>query len=54
MASMIARALKLRLPGGFSFGKGTRGGQGGNRTPDASLFRAALYQLSYLALDTVF
>ncbi len=25
------------------------GGQGGNRTPDASLFRAALYQLSYLA-----
>ena len=25
------------------------GGQGGNRTPDASLFRAALYHLSYLA-----
>src|SRR6202034_975376 len=27
------------------------GGQGGNRTPDASLFRAALYQLSYLAKE---
>jgi hypothetical protein len=26
-----------------------RGGQGRNRTADASLFRAALYQLSYLA-----
>ena len=25
------------------------GGQGRNRTADASLFRAALYQLSYLA-----
>src|ERR1700693_4938707 len=29
------------------------GGQGGNRTPDASLFRAALYQLSYLAKDVL-
>lgn len=28
---------------------GKRGGQGRNRTADASLFRAALYQLSYLA-----
>jgi hypothetical protein len=27
------------------------GGQGRNRTADASLFRAALYQLSYLARD---
>ena len=27
------------------------GGQGRNRTADASLFRAALYQLSYLAMD---
>ena len=27
----------------------TCGGQGRNRTADASLFRAALYQLSYLA-----
>ena len=27
-----------------------RGGQGRNRTADASLFRAALYQLSYLAV----
>jgi hypothetical protein len=27
------------------------GGQGRNRTADASLFRAALYQLSYLATD---
>ena len=26
------------------------GGQGRNRTADAGLFRAALYQLSYLAL----
>jgi hypothetical protein len=26
------------------------GGQGRNRTADASLFRAALYQLSYLAI----
>jgi hypothetical protein len=26
-----------------------KGGQGRNRTADASLFRAALYQLSYLA-----
>src|SRR5579871_1109499 len=30
-------------------GKFRRGGQGRNRTADASLFRAALYQLSYLA-----
>ena len=28
------------------------GGQGRNRTADASLFRAALYQLSYLAGGT--
>jgi hypothetical protein len=28
---------------------GKYGGQGRNRTADASLFRAALYQLSYLA-----
>ena len=27
----------------------TNGGQGRNRTADASLFRAALYRLSYLA-----
>src|SRR4029453_2871852 len=27
------------------------GGQGRNRTADASLFRAALYQLSYLAVE---
>jgi hypothetical protein len=27
------------------------GGQGRNRTADASLFRAALYQLSYLAIS---
>lgn len=27
------------------------GGQGRNRTADASLFRAALYRLSYLALQ---
>ena len=27
------------------------GGQGRNRTADASLFRAALYQLSYLATE---
>ena len=27
----------------------SNGGQGRNRTADASLFRAALYQLSYLA-----
>jgi hypothetical protein len=26
------------------------GGQGRNRTADAGLFRAALYQLSYLAI----
>src|SRR5437016_954722 len=30
------------------------GGQGRNRTADASLFRAALYQLSYLALPRKF
>jgi hypothetical protein len=29
------------------------GGQGRNRTADASLFRAALYQLSYLATERV-
>ena len=29
------------------------GGQGRNRTADASLFRAALYQLSYLATDSI-
>jgi hypothetical protein len=29
------------------------GGQGRNRTADASLFRAALYQLSYLATTRV-
>ena len=28
------------------------GGQGRNRTADASLFRAALYRLSYLAFGT--
>ena len=28
----------------------TNGGQGRNRTADASLFRAALYRLSYLAV----
>jgi hypothetical protein len=33
--------------GGFS--RVWNGGQGRNRTADASLFRAALYQLSYLA-----
>ena len=27
------------------------GGQGRNRTADASLFRAALYRLSYLAIS---
>ena len=31
------------------FAMGWDGGQGRNRTADASLFRAALYQLSYLA-----
>jgi hypothetical protein len=30
--------------------EGKDGGQGRNRTADASLFRAALYQLSYLAI----
>ena len=30
------------------------GGQGRNRTADASLFRAALYQLSYLARDKTY
>jgi hypothetical protein len=29
---------------------GLFGGQGRNRTADAGLFRAALYQLSYLAI----
>ncbi len=29
--------------------KGSSGGQGRTRTADASLFRAALYHLSYLA-----
>ena len=33
------------------FGNGLSGGQGRNRTADASLFRAALYQLSYLAWE---
>ncbi len=32
--------------------KDLNGGQGRNRTADASLFRAALYQLSYLAILT--
>ena len=54
MASMI----HLPPAGGRSqvksgLGEQARGGQGGNRTPDASLFRAALYQLSYLAIETV-
>jgi hypothetical protein len=31
--------------------EGKDGGQGRNRTADASLFRAALYQLSYLAIS---
>ena len=30
---------------------GICGGQGRNRTADASLFRAALYRLSYLAIS---
>ena len=30
------------------------GGQGRNRTADASLFRAALYRLSYLATSQAF
>jgi hypothetical protein len=34
---------------GISFG--INGGQGRNRTADASLFRAALYRLSYLAIS---
>ena len=33
----------------YESGKVRSGGQGRNRTADASLFRAALYQLSYLA-----
>ena len=33
----------------FETGTVKCGGQGRNRTADASLFRAALYQLSYLA-----
>ena len=32
---------------------GGDGGQGRNRTADAGLFRAALYQLSYLAADLI-
>jgi hypothetical protein len=31
--------------------KSLNGGQGRNRTADASLFRAALYRLSYLAIS---
>jgi hypothetical protein len=34
----------------YETGKVKCGGQGRNRTADASLFRAALYQLSYLAV----
>ena len=30
----------------------TQGGQGGNRTPDTTIFSRVLYQLSYLALTT--
>jgi hypothetical protein len=41
---------KRKQNGGASNAKGYKhGGQGRNRTADASLFRAALYQLSYLA-----
>jgi len=34
----------------YETGKFVSGGQGRNRTADASLFRAALYRLSYLAV----
>jgi hypothetical protein len=34
----------------FPFSLSFPGGQGRNRTADAGLFRAALYQLSYLAV----
>gem|GEM_PF-5878611 len=34
----------------FVLGFENNGGQGRNRTADAGLFRAALYQLSYLAI----
>jgi hypothetical protein len=40
-------ADKLRL--GLPVNDWNDGGQGRNRTADASLFRAALYRLSYLA-----
>ena len=33
----------------YETGRVSLGGQGRNRTADASLFRAALYRLSYLA-----
>jgi hypothetical protein len=40
----------LPQPSAADFGWiGIYGGQGRNRTADASLFRAALYRLSYLA-----
>ena len=37
----------------FETGKVKSGGQGRNRTADASLFRAALYRLSYLAANKI-
>ena len=47
------RPVPHAQPEGPSRKKKLSGGQGRNRTADASLFRAALYQLSYLAMLTL-
>jgi hypothetical protein len=42
--------VAIEAKNALQFGDLECGGQGRNRTADASLFRAALYQLSYLAI----
>jgi hypothetical protein len=39
-------ALPIEL---LTYNHPTQGGQGGNRTPDTTIFSRVLYQLSYLA-----
>jgi hypothetical protein len=48
--AILRRGRSLRkAPNSFARCAVSNGGQGRNRTADASLFRAALYRLSYLA-----
>ena len=49
LGSQIVNCIGSNVGEGMLLSDSKDGGQGRNRTADASLFRAALYQLSYLA-----